>query len=140
LAGPGSPPAGQSVPAPRQIVTGFDRPIVPLGRMDRRADGVPVEIEPALACAWRWLDQSTLACELGERERAKLATRYRITVSPGLAALDGARLAAPVEHTFETERPRIEFAGFSTWRGPGTPVMRVVLSQRSEERRAGRGG
>lgn len=122
-------PAGQNVPAPRQIVIEFDRPIVPLGRMDRRADEVPVEIEPALACAWRWLDQSTLACELGERERAKLATRYRITVSPGLAALDGARLGAPVEHTFSTERPKIEFAWFATWRGPGTPVMRVVFSQ-----------
>src|SRR5690606_15907642 len=122
-------PAGQDAPAPRQIVVQFDRPVVPLGRMDRRADELPIEIEPALDCAWRWLDRSALACELGDGERAQLATRYRITVSPGLEALDGAELAEPVEHTFATARPRLEFAGFSTWRGPGTPVIRAVFSQ-----------
>src|SRR5690606_29594350 len=57
-AAPGEPlrvtritPAGQNVPAPRQIVIQFDRAVVPLGRMDRRADELPVEIEPALDCA-----------------------------------------------------------------------------------------
>src|SRR5690606_576424 len=54
-------PGGTNVPAGRQIVIQFNRPVVPLGRMDRAASEIPVEITPALGCQWRWLDTSALA-------------------------------------------------------------------------------
>lgn len=122
-------PAGSNVPESREIVVEFDRAVVPLGRMDRDADEIPIEISPQTACRWRWLEPSTLACRLGESDALTLATRYRVVVNPGLVALDGTTLAAPVEHTFDTERPRIAYAWFATWRGPGSPVVRTVFNQ-----------
>ncbi|HEX6995144.1 MAG TPA: MG2 domain-containing protein [Gammaproteobacteria bacterium] len=122
-------PAGSNVPESREIVVEFDRAVVPLGRMDRDADEIPIEISPPAACRWRWLDTSTLACRLGEGDALELATRYRVVVNPGLVALDRATLASPVEHTFDTERPRITYAWFATWRGPGSPVVRAVFNQ-----------
>jgi alpha-2-macroglobulin len=122
-------PAGTNVGQERQIVFQLDRPVVPLGRMDRTADEVPIEISPDLGCSWRWLDTSTLACQLGEAAALQPATRYSIVVRPELIALDGAVLAAAVRHTFETERPRINFAWFATWYGPGSPVIRAVFTQ-----------
>src|SRR5690606_10035078 len=83
-------PAGADVPETREIVVEFDRPMVPLGRMEREADEIPIEITPEAACRWRWLDTSTLGCRLGEGEALRLATQYSIVVSPGLVALDGA--------------------------------------------------
>lgn len=96
--------------------------------MDRTADEVPIAIEPDPGCRWRWLDSSALACELGDGA-LRPATRYSLVVQPTIVALDGSTLAAPVQHAFETERPRIAYAWFSTWRGPGSPVVRVVLNQ-----------
>jgi len=122
-------PAGSNVPDTREIVIEFDRAVVPLGRMDRSADELPIEITPDAACRWRWLDTSTLACRLGEDDALALATRYRIVVNPGLVALDGTTLAAPVQHELETERPRIAYAWFETWHGPGSPVVRTVFNQ-----------
>ena len=59
-------PSGDNVPASRQLLFQFDRPVVPIGRMERRPDELPIEIEPALACDWRWIDPSALACQLGD--------------------------------------------------------------------------
>ncbi|HLE69156.1 MAG TPA: hypothetical protein VJH87_05715, partial [Vicinamibacteria bacterium] len=88
---PGSPlrilsitPRGAEVPSGRQIVIQFDRKVVPVGRMERRADEIPITIEPPLACEWRWLDTSSLACQLQEDDACRPATRYRLTVRPGI--------------------------------------------------------
>jgi uncharacterized protein YfaS (alpha-2-macroglobulin family) len=126
-------PAGVNVPVGRQIVVQFNRAVVPIGRMDRTADEIPIAIDPPLPCEWRWLDTSALACQLGEDGAFKLATRYRLTVSPGLAAQDGAMLGAQYRHEFVTERPRVAFPGFATWLAPGMPVMRVVFNQSVSE-------
>ncbi len=40
-------PSGVEVPAGRQIVVQFDRKVVPVGRMERRSDEIPIAIEPA---------------------------------------------------------------------------------------------
>ncbi|MCB1742061.1 MAG: large extracellular alpha-helical protein, partial [Gammaproteobacteria bacterium] len=122
-------PTGEDVPATRQVVIQFNRPVVPLGRMERGADEIPISIEPALACQWRWLDTSALACQLDERNATRLATRYRVRIEPGIHAEDGQTLAAPVTYSFITERPRAEYASFITWRAPGVPVLRVVFNQ-----------
>ena len=61
-------PKGDDVPAGRQLVFQFNRPVVPVGRMERRAEEIPIAISPALQCEWRWLNTSALACQLGEKE------------------------------------------------------------------------
>jgi uncharacterized protein YfaS (alpha-2-macroglobulin family) len=121
-------PAGGDVPAGRQIVIQFNRAMVPVGRMERRDDEIPVDISPALPCEWRWLNTSALACQLSEAAALKPATEYRVTVRQGLAAADGAALARTVTHRFTTERPKLEQAYFQTWQGPGSPVVRLQFN------------
>ena len=75
-------PSGVDVPPGRQIVFEFDRPVVPLGRMERSDSEIPVSIEPALSCQWRWLNSSNLACQLDEQHAMAPSTRYNITVRP----------------------------------------------------------
>lgn len=99
-----------------------------VGPDERRADEVAVQIEPALPCHWRWLNVSALACQLDADQALLPATRYRVTVAAGFAAADGARLARQVVHEFVTERPRLEQAYVSAWRGPGSPVLRLQFN------------
>jgi uncharacterized protein YfaS (alpha-2-macroglobulin family) len=122
-------PDGEDVPSGRQITIQFDRPVVPLGRMDRTDEETPVEIEPSCNCQWRWLNTSALACQLGEEDALRPATRYRIIVHPGIMAQDGSTISEVYEHEFITERPKIRYAHFRTWRSPGVPVIRVTLDQ-----------
>ena len=82
-------PSGMDVPAGRQIVFEFNRAVVPLGRMERSGSEVPITIEPALACQWRWLNASSLACQLDEAHAMAPATRYTITVRPGIIPKKG---------------------------------------------------
>jgi hypothetical protein len=56
-------PAGDDVPLGTQIVFEFNRPVVPLGRIERQAEEIPITIAPPLPRAWRWLNTATLACE-----------------------------------------------------------------------------
>lgn len=122
-------PSGSNVPPGRQIVLQFNRAVVPIGRMARDADELPISIEPALACDWRWIDTSALACQLADGDAFRPATRYTLAIGGGFAADDGATLGEDLRRSFETERPRTNFASFSDWQGPGTPVIRVVFNQ-----------
>jgi hypothetical protein len=98
--------------------------------MERRADEIPITIEPPLACEWRWLDTNSLACQLGESDAFRPATQYRLTVRPGIRTESGATLAQPFEHEFETERPKVTNTNFEKWLGPGTPQLTVTFNQR----------
>jgi len=122
-------PTGQDVPPGRQLVFQFDRAVVPLGRMERKASEIPVVISPAINCQWRWLNTSALACQLDEKSSLSPATRYRVTLNPGLKASDGAILAAPVRHSFTTERPKVRHAWFKNWTAPGLPLIRMTFNQ-----------
>ena len=114
-------PAGEEVPPGRQIVIQFDRPVVPLGRMERKSEELPIAIEPQLNCQWRWLNGTTLACNLNEEDALRPATEYRITVRPGIMTEDKATLAEPVHHRFFTVRPRVTETWFKTWLTPRLP-------------------
>jgi alpha-2-macroglobulin len=116
-------PAGDEVPVGRQIVIEFNRAVVPLGRMERTAAEIPVTIEPQLNCRWRWLNPSTLACNLDEQDAFLPATSYSLVVLPGIE--DGATLARPVHHRFTTELPRVTDTWFSFWLAPQLPVTMV---------------
>ncbi|TQV66502.1 large extracellular alpha-helical protein [Exilibacterium tricleocarpae] len=122
-------PAGDDVKAGRQVVFQFDRPVVPIGRMERDAAAIPISIAPALACEWRWLNTSALACQLREEHKMRLATRYRIEVAPGITATTGARLSEKITHTFTTARPKITYTRFFNWLSPGTPLIQVTFNQ-----------
>ena len=92
-------PSGVDIPPGRQIVFEFNRPVVPLGRMERDASEIPVSIEPALSCQWRWLNSSNLSCQLDEQHAMAPSTRYDITVRPEIKSEDGA-VPPNRSHTF----------------------------------------
>ena len=122
-------PTGEDMPAGRQLVIEFDRAVVPLGRMERNADEVPITLSPDLNCEWRWLNERALACQLKEDDALKASTRYHMTVKPGLVALDGSTLDGTVEHEFVTSRVRLDRSTFDGWSGPATPTLLVTFNQ-----------
>lgn len=122
-------PAGWDVPAGRQIVLEFDRPVVAIGRMARDAAELPISIDPPVPCQWRWLNRRALACNLGEADRLAEATRYVVEVAPGIETLAGSTQEENVRHEFVTERPRATRSYHHTWRHPGVPVLRVSFNQ-----------
>ena len=122
-------PSGTDVPAGRQIVFQFDRPVVPIGRMARKASEIPIVITPPLKCQWRWINSGTLACQLDKNSPLKPATRYTIVVNPGIKTQDGATLKKPVHHSFTTVRPKVRHVWFKTWAAPGMPVIRLTFNQ-----------
>ncbi len=123
-------PEGNQVPAPgRQIVVTFDRPVTALGVMAVATDQSPVSVSPTVACQWHWLDPHSLACELNAAGALAPATRYTVTVAPGLKAQDGSVLESEYRWSFTTERPAVTQYSFRTWRSAGTPVVRLVFNQ-----------
>jgi hypothetical protein len=111
------------------MVFEFSRPVVPVGRMERRADEIPITITPPLACEWRWLNTTVLVCQLREQNALAPATHYTVTVRPGITAQDGATLTQEVVHTFITQRPKVAHAKFHTWTAPGLPEVLVLFDQ-----------
>jgi uncharacterized protein YfaS (alpha-2-macroglobulin family) len=122
-------PEGKDVPATRQVVVTFDRPMAPIGDMLLTADKSPASITPAVNCHWRWLDPRSLACELDSAGTLLPATEYTISVKVGIKAEDGTTLKEPFSATFSTLKPAVAQYSFKTWRGPGTPVVRLVFNQ-----------
>ncbi|ALG66830.1 alpha-2-macroglobulin family protein [Beggiatoa leptomitoformis] len=122
-------PTGEDVEAERQIVFQFNQPVVPIGKMERTAAEIPISIQPEVKCEWRWVDTSALACQLRDEDRLKSATRYRVVMEPGIKTEDGRTIAQAIKHEFITQRPRVSYASFNTWKGPGTPQIRVSFNQ-----------
>jgi uncharacterized protein YfaS (alpha-2-macroglobulin family) len=122
-------PEGADVPVGRQIVIQFNRPVVPIGSMERASTEIPVEIEPKLECQWRWLNTSALSCNLDEKNELKAATSYRMMVNQGIKAEDGETIKEAFHHQFTTERPDVSYAWFRKWLSPSTPVMRLTFNQ-----------
>lgn len=130
-------PGGEDVEQRQQLVLQFNRPVVPIGRMDREASEIPVEIAPELNCHWRWLNRSALACNLDEKDYMIPATRYRVQVHPGIRDEAGRTIAKKMEHEFVTARPRVkscrlEFDSGTAvrgWQAPGVPIINVRFNQ-----------
>ena len=122
-------PEGQDVPAGKQIVIQFDRPVVPIGKMERPSSEIPVIINPAIACEWRWLNTSALACNLPDKGPLKEATHYTLEIEPGIRAEDGATISEKLHHEFITQRPDVSYSELREWKSPGHPVIRLVLTQ-----------
>ncbi|MCH9675667.1 MAG: large extracellular alpha-helical protein, partial [Gammaproteobacteria bacterium] len=122
-------PSGDDVPPARQILIGFDRPMVPIGNMARDAAQIPITVAPDPGCEWRWLDVENLACQLTDANALRPATRYVITIGTQWTALDGTTLAKQQVHTFTTIRPQLDYQSFSGWLGPERPQLRLRFNQ-----------
>ncbi len=123
-------PDGEDVEEERQLTFTFNQPVVPLGNMTRSPKNIPITVSPNLKCQWRWLNTTTLACQLGDEHALKLATRYQITISPHIwNAAKKLQLTKPITHHFETQRPKLAFSMFQVWHTPGTPVLQVHFNQ-----------
>jgi len=122
-------PDGEDVPAGKQIIIQFNRPIVPIGKMEREASEIPVIITPAVACEWRWINTSALSCNLSDKEPLKESTHYTVEVKSGIKAEDGATIEKAYEHNFITQRPDISYKEFRIWKSAGYPIIRLVFNQ-----------
>lgn len=122
-------PDGEDVPASKQLVIQFNRPVVPIGKMERSAAEIPIIITPALECEWRWINTSALSCNLPDKAPLQEATRYSIDIKPGIKAEDGETIADTYHHSFITERPDIRYKEFNQWKSPGFPILRLVFNQ-----------
>ncbi len=123
-------PNGFDVPAGRQIVITFNQAVVPLGKMERETKDIPITITPELNCQWRWLNTSSLACELDDKDALQAATYYEITVNPGIMTVAQQTLSKLYYHDFTTERPAVYYTEFERWNAPGLPKIRVRFNQK----------
>ena len=115
--------------AESQILIEFNRAVVPLGRMERRAEELPIRIEPQVNCHWRWISTQALACNLDQKDYLKPAHEYVVIVAPGIQAIDGATTSETLVRKRETERPDVYRAWIEGWEHPGVPVFRVRFNQ-----------
>lgn len=122
-------PEGENVVAGNQIVIQFDRPVVPIGVMERNAAEIPVKISPDLKCQWRWINTSALACNLDQKEQLKNATTYNVVVNPGIKSIDGKTISRVFSHQFTTIRPDVQYAFLDQWLSPSKPLIKVYFNQ-----------
>ena len=84
------------------IFVAFDRPMVPLGSIDRlAAEDPPLRIDPPLPGEARWLGTRTLSW-VADGGRIPFSTTYEVTVPAGSRSTDGAELTEPVTWSFTT--------------------------------------
>ena len=131
-------PDGEDVPAGNQIVIQFNRPVVPIGKMERESSEIPVIITPAVACEWRWINTSALSCNLSDKEALKEATHYSVEVKAGIKAEDGATIEKDYAYSFITQRPDVRYKEFRVWKSAGYPVIRLVFNQPVDKESVGK--
>lgn len=119
-------PLGENVSPQNQIVIQFNRAVVPLGDMHRKNEEIPVSITPDVNCNWQWINTSNLACNFNSSDKLKPATRYVITINPGIKAEDGGQLKKVYNHNFTTELPKVTYAGLYEWSSP--QLLTFVIS------------
>lgn len=122
-------PSGEDVENQSQIVIQFNRPVVPIGKMERAAHELGITITPEIKGQWRWLNPTDLALNIDATSGLTPATAYKITVNPGIMAQDGTTIAKQVIHNFVTRRPAISYYEFRTWRSPSLPVISLHFNQ-----------
>ncbi len=123
-------PTGKDVPeGNRQIVFKFNQPVVPIGNMRREAAEIPISITPSVQCEWLWLDTSSLSCQLAKATQLKAATKYDITVEPGIKTSGGAVMAAEYKHRFVTQRPKLAWVRLHQWVDAGRPQVTLMFNQ-----------
>ncbi|MCB1214368.1 MAG: large extracellular alpha-helical protein, partial [Deltaproteobacteria bacterium] len=122
-------PEGKEVKERRQIVIQFNQPVVPIGKMERSAEEIPIRITPPLNCEWRWLNTSALACQLKDEDQLSLATEYSMTIFPGIMTPEGQIIKKILQHKIATKRPVFKSFRVEAWRAPGLPLLELSFNQ-----------
>ncbi|MYD46441.1 MAG: hypothetical protein F4W92_08825 [Gammaproteobacteria bacterium] len=122
-------PAGEEVAASDRITIEFNQNIVSLGASMFVDDVVPIDIEPAVDCEWNWVKLNTLQCDLPVDTDLDNATRYKVTVRPGIKAPNGQVLSDEYVHMFETILPAIQSTWLVSWKSPTQPILNVSFNQ-----------
>ncbi|NMC64013.1 MAG: hypothetical protein GYA55_12690 [SAR324 cluster bacterium] len=134
-------PSGEDVPLAREIVLQFSQPAVPIGRMERSAEEVPLDFAPPINCNWRWLNTTSLSCQLNEADKLKVATKYLIRIKDDPKGDEAKQLIAPLKKylgskdpegrsrsVFVTEVPKLTSYSFKTWKAPGLPSIYIYFN------------
>ncbi len=98
----------------------------PMRIWDNARDGHLVRLEPALAAVCSWDSDTDLSCAFDEEAAPLAATRYRISLAPGLKTQTGVAVPATVLWA-ETPRPTLR-AWVESWHG-GVPVVSISGNQ-----------
>ena len=98
-------PEGEVSP-PFQVAIAFDRPVVSVGAVGSQAVPDELQLDPEPEGRWRWLGTQTLVFE--PDDDWPMATEFDITLSDGLRAVDGSRLAEDVRFQFTTPAPEVQ--------------------------------
>lgn len=109
----------------------FDRPMRVLGDEGSEA-APPIILEPAVPGVWRWLGSQAATFE--PRAGYPGSTAFAVRVAPDAVAVDGARLADPFAHRFESARIDVQSASIDDDALRVLDVrgsVRVQLSQRT---------
>lgn len=122
-------PSGEEVATSDRITIEFNQNVVALGASMFVDDVVPVDIEPAVDCEWNWVKLNTLQCELPVDTDLHGATRYQVTVRPGIKAPNGHMMDEAYTHNFETILPAIRYTKLVSWMSPTEPIIKVVFNQ-----------
>jgi alpha-2-macroglobulin len=101
----------------------FDRP---LRALDAAARVPAIILEPALPGQWQWAGARGVTFA-PTAKRLPGATSFRVVVPAGTPALDGTRLAAPYELTFETPTPHVLRASPEPGASGEEPDARITL-------------
>ena len=126
-------PNGSEVPTTRQITIAFNKDVVPLGKMERASEDIPVKTYPNLNCNWHWINTSILACDLNEKDELKISTKYKIEIlkehkGAKFTAIDGSSLDKNYTYNIETESVKITDYIFSEWIDARTPKIRLTFN------------
>lgn len=137
-------PSGADAQEKRQIVLQFQSAVAPVGKMERTAEEVPVVITPTVDCQWRWLNTTSLACQLGEKTALHVSTKYELSARDNATAPEAIQIRDalrsflakeyggdeknPKPHMFIMERARVTTNYLWGWHAPGRPEIRVNLN------------
>ena len=123
-------PMGDNVESLRQISFTFDRNVVPLGKMERFSNEIPITITPKVECQWRWVSRTVLACQLDDKNRLKKATKYKVSVGKNIVAEDGDKLGQEYQYEFTTQKPQVNsYVNLVKWITPTKPSLRIGFNQ-----------
>lgn len=122
-------PAGEEVATEDRISIEFNQNVVALGSSIFVDDVVPIDIEPAIECEWNWVKLNTLQCELPLKSDLASATRYTVTIRPGIKSPDGHMMDEEYVHVFETILPMITHARLVSWKSHTEPIVKVFFNQ-----------
>ncbi|PIE19565.1 MAG: hypothetical protein CSA65_01960 [Proteobacteria bacterium] len=98
-------PKGRAPSRHAQITVTFNKPVVPLARVEERAEKAPISLDPPVPGKQRWLSSRTLAFTPDKPLQG--SSTYQVKVAAGLEAVDGSKLAADKSWRFETVRLKV---------------------------------